>query len=276
MRMRGRRGGLSLRGWAIGNGGGRMNLSGRCSQFSGATYSATKEWLDFKLYIIDNFLQPINKLNYDLVRKNFYNFDIILARLDGFKNETNKEEVELFKKMVSLMRYSTEKHISFEEAQEKLFGGEEMMQLRVITSRIILQAPFEIYNLLFGRPDKKKSIDHQRYEDHLILEIKKILAENPGILFDDIKKKMGKYAYKFIDASGCEVGCGEWVCDKPGATKDFYPRPTPVDKSHIPGPSNKGARQGCACPKSGDVGGGKFGKFTPHGNLAQPCKTCGC
>jgi len=121
-----------------------MNLSGRCSQFSGATYSATKEWLDFKLYIIDNFLQPINKLNYDLVKKNFYNFDIILARLDGFKNEENQEEVELFKKMVSLMRYSTEKHISFEEAQAKLFGGEEMMQMRVITSRIILQAPFEI------------------------------------------------------------------------------------------------------------------------------------
>ena len=96
-----------------------MNLSGRCSQFSGATYNATKEWLNFKLYIIDNFLQPIDKLNYDLVKKNFYNFDIILARLDGFKNEENKEEVELFKKMVSLMRYSTEKHISFEESAKQ-------------------------------------------------------------------------------------------------------------------------------------------------------------
>jgi len=46
-----------------------MNLSGRCSQFSGATYSATKEWLDFKLYIIDNFLQPIIRRRSNCLKK---------------------------------------------------------------------------------------------------------------------------------------------------------------------------------------------------------------
>ena len=35
-------------------------------------------------------------------------------------------------------------------------------------------------------------------------------------------------------------------------------------------PDNKGARQGCACQ---DV---NKGKFTPHGNLGQPCPKCGC
>jgi hypothetical protein len=267
MKLRRARGGLSLRGWSVGKGGGKMTLTGRNSQFSAGGSTASKDWLNFKLYIIDNFLQPLNKLNYDLVKKNYYNFDFIISRLDGFITPDNEEEITLFKKLVNLMRYSTETHMSYREAKEKMYGGKEMMKMLVETSRIILKAPFEIYNLLFGRPDKFKSITHTRYEDHLILEIEKILRENPGILFDDVKKKMAKYAYKFIDASGCEVGCGEWVCR---TDEQLYPTPVPVDKSGQKGPSNKGSRQGCACrdPSRSD--------FTPHGNLGQPCKKCGC
>ena len=273
MKLRRGRGGLSLRGWSIGKSGSKMTLTGRTSQFGNSGYNPSKEWLNFKLYIIDNFLKPMNKLNYELVRKNYYNFDFIIKRLDGFMTPENEEEITLFKKLVNLMRYSTETHMSYRDAKEKLYGGKEMMKLMVETSRIILKAPFEIYNLLFGRPDKFKSITHTRYEDHLILEIEKILGDNPGILFDDIKKKMAKYAYKFIDASGCELGCGEWNCEaKPGGPllPQLYPKPVPVDKSWQKGPSNKGSRQGCACrdPRRSD--------FTPHGNLGQPCKTCGC
>jgi len=266
MRIRRIRGGLSLRGWRPGSGMGAMSLTGRCS-YGPSKVTPAQEWLDFKLYIINNFLQPLTMLNYELVQKNYYNFDFIIRRLDDFITPSTKEEIELFKKLVNLMRYSTETRMSYDDAQEKLYGSKEMMKLMVETSRIILRAPFEIYNLLFGRPDKMKSITHTRYEDYLILAIEEILAENPGILFEDIKKKMSKYAYKFIDASGCEVGCGEWVCKD---DEQLYPRPVPVDKSGIPGPSNKGARQGCACQDPDK------GKFTPHGNLDQPCKNCGC
>ena len=59
------------------------------------------------------------------------------------------------------------------------------------------------------------------------------MAENPGILFDEIKKKMGKYAYKFMMPLGVRW-LRRMVCDKPGANKDLYPRPTQLDKSHIP------------------------------------------
>ena len=266
MRHRRVRGGLSLRGWRPGGLGGPLMLSGRRMGMNMGR-QVSQGWLDFKLYIIDNFLKPLTKFNYELIKKNYYNFDFIIKRLDGFITPETEEEIDLFKKLVNLMRYSTETHISYEEAKEKLYGGKEMMKMLVETSRIILQAPFEIYNLLFGRPDKKKSITHTRYDDRLILEIRKILGEFPGILFDDIKKKMGKYAYKFIDASGCEVGCGEWVCKN---DKQLYPPPVPVDKSGVPGPDNKGARQGCACQ---DV---NKGEFTPHGNLGQPCPKCGC
>ena len=223
MRLLGRRGRLSLRGWSISKGDGNMNLSGRHNQLGGTTfsYSATQEWLDYKLYIIHNFIDPITRQKYDLIKKNFYNFDLILARLDGFEGHCAPEELQMYKQMVELMRYSTTNRVSFDEAQAIIYGGEEMMQMRVITSRIVLAAPYEIYNLLFGTPSKTKSIDHQTYEDYLILEIKKILKENPGILFKDIKEKMAKYSHKFTDASGCDV------------SKDAYKTIAKYTKKHV-------------------------------------------
>ena len=52
------------------------------------------------------------------------------------------------------------------------------------TSRIILKAPFEIYDTLFGVKQG------QKYNMDIIREIENILETHPGIMFDDIKKKI--------------------------------------------------------------------------------------
>ena len=165
----------------------------------GISETSDKEYFDFKQYIIVNFLNPIMKRNYDSIKKNYYNFDYITQRLIMFKNNRNKHDVEFIIKVIDILRYSTNTQQSLNLAKEKLYGQDNKNMLLVETTRIVLKSHYEIYNILFGQPHKTKP-NHLKYEIHLLNEIKNIVDDNPGILFDDVKSRLEpKYGHRFIE-----------------------------------------------------------------------------
>ena len=144
------------------------------------------EYIDIKLKIINNFLDPFIKGQHDRVQKNAFNFDFMLRRLESFKGN-NDEEVILIEKVVKVMKQATEYKRSYSDIYNQMYGNTDKTLSRFIfeTSRLILKAPFEIYDNLFG--DGGAS---EEYDMRIIAEIEKILEENPGISFDDIKEKI--------------------------------------------------------------------------------------
>ena len=160
--------------------------------------SANKEFLEFKLYIITHFLNPILDKQYDLIKNNYFNFEYIINRLESFKTRENDEEIDFLVKVMGILQYSTNVRISFDEAKKKLYGADNENRLLVETSRIVLQSQYEIYNILFGRPHKKNA-QHTKYNMEIILDIKYILDRNPGILFDEVKEKLAsKYGHMYL------------------------------------------------------------------------------
>ena len=160
--------------------------------------AADKDFIDFKMYIITNFLNPIMDRRFSQVNNNYYNYDYIIERLNGFKNNRTKNDIEFIIKVVNILRYSTNVQISFDEAKKKIYGADKENRILVETSRIVLQAHYEIYNLLFGRPHKTNP-SHMKYEIHIINDIKELLKSYPGILFEDIKNRLQpKYGSRFI------------------------------------------------------------------------------
>ncbi len=144
------------------------------------------DYLDFKMGVINNFLEPLVNADMDTVIKNQYNFDYILSRLNFYKNDTNIDEILMMKKVVDLMKQASEAKMSYSSMYERLYGSDGINMNRMIfeTSRIILKAPFEIYDNLFGVSEGKE------YNRSIIREIENILEAHPGIMFDEIKKKI--------------------------------------------------------------------------------------
>ena len=160
-----------------------MSLDGKKMIESG---EADIDYLDFKMSIMNNFLEPLVNADIDTVQKNQYNFDYIISRLNFYKNNTNTEEILLMQKVVDLMKQATEARVSYSNMYERIYGIEGLSMNRMIfeTSRIILKAPFEIYDNLFGLKEG------EQYNKEIIAQIEKILEEHPGIMFDEIKKKI--------------------------------------------------------------------------------------
>ena len=144
------------------------------------------DYLDFKMSIMDNFLEPLLNSDVETVQKNQYNFDYIISRLNFYKNDTNSEEILLMQKVVDLMKQATNARVSYSNMYQRIYGSRGLSMNRMIfeTSRIILKAPFEIYDTLFGVKQG------QKYNMDIIREIENILETHPGIMFDDIKKKI--------------------------------------------------------------------------------------
>jgi len=145
------------------------------------------DYLDFKLGIMNNFLDPMINADHKTVKDNNYNFDYITSRLNFYRNDENSDEIYLMQKVVDLMKQASEIRVSYSNMHERIYGnssGLSMNRMIFETSRVILKAPFEIYDSLFGIKEG------QTYNMEIIGEIEKILDTHPGIMFNDIKRKI--------------------------------------------------------------------------------------
>lgn len=197
--MRNGRSNISLRGSGHNSGGIYLHGSSHAGvNRSGRSEYSDKQYFDFKQYIITNFLNPIMRRDFDVLRKNVYNFDYVVDRLNMFKNNRNKSDVEFMLNVVQGLRYSTNVQMSYDDIRNEMHKSGKVNRITFETTRIILQAQYEIYNLLFGVPNKENP-QHEKYQTHMLNDIKVLLDTYPGILFDQIKERLyHKYSTRFI------------------------------------------------------------------------------
>ena len=116
---------------------------------------------------------------FDTITKNYYNFEYITNRLNLYKNNRNKDDVAFIIKVVDILKYSTDVREAFNDVNSKLYGNEKRNTLIAETSRIVFQSQYEIYNVLFGIPNKMNA-KHTTYEIHMLNDNKEQLDLHPG------------------------------------------------------------------------------------------------
>lgn len=189
--MNRRRSAISLRGVGVSKRTSGLLLTGQ--NIASGPNHINKEYVDFKLYVIQHFLNPLVNKEYSQVRNNFYQFSYITKKLNQFKNNRDVQDTAFMLKLVDILKYAATVQQSYNEAKKKLFGSDKNNTFLIETSRIILQAQYEVYNLLFGVPTKEHP-----YEAHLLSEIKRIIDSNPMTDFDSIRTQMSRWEYKMI------------------------------------------------------------------------------
>lgn len=144
------------------------------------------EFIKLKVYIMNNLISPLLKRDFELLKKNYYSIKVLKQKLKAFKSTSNLSEIQIYLNLLEVILVSLNTSNNNEALQKTLYGNAESSKLLITTKTILLSAPYEIYNLFFGRPVKEadKPIT---YDDDKIQFLKDLLNRKPFILHDEIK-----------------------------------------------------------------------------------------
>ena len=163
----------------------------------------SRDYLDFKLQVIKNYIEPLMNKKYEYLRYNYHMIEKTLERIKKYGNEQNKDDIELFTKILKVIRNTIDMHLSFTETEKKLYGTNGVTQLLVCTSRIVLNAKYEIYNNLFGELGKEDGV--KNYDDALIDRIDYLLKNLHEPTFANIRYEMRDKVDLFLSGQRLEL-----------------------------------------------------------------------
>ena len=140
-----------------------------------------EQFIQLKLYLIKNFVEPLIYKDIKNVNLNLYNFSYILQKLNSFK-DIERREVEIYSTIVEFVPTAVAQFAHTAYIEKEFYGSKKM---RVIGSwdlpAIVLKAEYEIYNGIFGRPEAFG------YDPKILKEIKHIIETRPGIMLKDVE-----------------------------------------------------------------------------------------
>ena len=166
------------------------NLTGKPFE----TYSIKKPLplpiIKVKKTIIDKFIIPIHSNNWKSVKENLFLLNRVQDRIKKYKNSYNEHDLDLYDYLIDFIKNYFDQHSELEKMEDKFYGingySSNFATILFKTPSIRLKAEYEIYNLLYGKPNK------QEKETYNILYLNKIieLLKVEDITFEEIKKEM--------------------------------------------------------------------------------------
>ena len=196
---------------------GMLNLTGNSNRFGLSLYGVghqsfstikgnvlSQDYLDFKLKVIKNYIEPLLSKNYEYLRYNYHMIENVLENIKKYSNENNKDDIDLFTKILKIIRNTVDIHVSYTETESKLYGIQNATRLMVRTSRIVLSTKYEIYNNLFGVPDKSDE-GNLVYDDSIIERINTLLKNLSDPTFANIRYELRDKKDLFLPIQKVEI-----------------------------------------------------------------------
>ena len=90
----------------------------------------SQEYLDFKLKVIKNYIEPLLNKEYEKLRYNYHMIEQTLENIKRYTNEQNRTDIELFVKILKVIRNTIDIHVSYKETESKLYGSKRVFQLK--------------------------------------------------------------------------------------------------------------------------------------------------
>lgn len=142
---------------------------------------------DFKTMIFDNVAIPLLQNKDEFFRDNIYMINIIKNKLDTLVKSFPEEDFTFYKHIIDLIFLAFEK-TELLDKYEKLFSGEDSVAtLGLQVKRILLRTEYEIYNIIYGRPNTKMG---ETYENGRIEEIYNLLYKENLIRIEDFRERL--------------------------------------------------------------------------------------
>jgi hypothetical protein len=145
------------------------------------------EITQIKIYILNNLIFPLISNQWEILEENIIFIENIKNKLDYYYKIYHLEDIIIYKDIIKAIEIFLNEHHQLHDLEKKIYGSKEdnavLTTMIYKTAMIKLKPEYEIYNLIFGKPEKNKN---QIYDENIINDISKLLLIN-DINFNTIK-----------------------------------------------------------------------------------------
>lgn len=147
-----------------------------------------KEYQEIKEFIDENFMTPLIRKKFDIIRLNAFNFDYLLKKLNNFALLYN--DTDIFIKLIDSIKSALEITDENEKLYEIVYGSVKDTTLQFRTTAVEFKPEFQIYIKLYGEVE-----NFEDFKEEYLEEIRGVLKENPALTYNDLLIKLGKKEY---------------------------------------------------------------------------------
>jgi len=145
--------------------------------------------LKLKRNIFDRLLIPLINNDFNCLQENFFTLTLYEKKINKYKtlNLSNSAELSFYSNVLNIIRSALSNFTQTNKLIKKYEDDSNTVKFVFRLPMIQLKAEYEIYNLLFGKPEKGT-----KYDDSKIIMINKILKQSENIpSLGEIKEKLG-------------------------------------------------------------------------------------
>ena len=170
---------LSLSGKNLNN---QNNLLGKCILKGQHVPSDVKK---IKIFILNNLIIPILSRQWEKLHENLLLLEKIKKKIDYYYKIYNLEDLIIYKEMIKAVEIIICEHTEFTNLEKKLYNSSNDLSTVIYKTKtmIKLKPEYEIYDVIFNKPDKTKN---EKYNETIIEDIERLL-QYENIEFNKIK-----------------------------------------------------------------------------------------
>lgn len=145
-----------------------------------------------KVYIMTNIIVPLVSKQWKTLQENLYCLDNIKKKLDLYYNFYKIQDMKIYKELINAFESILIEHQQLEELEKTIYAGDSKDITTMIyrTAMIRLKPEYEIYDILYGKPQRS---ENQDYNVVIVEHIERLLKVE-GITFHKIKEyTLAKY-----------------------------------------------------------------------------------
>ena len=140
-----------------------------------------------KTQILDHLMLPLIRNNWNYINNNFFMINSLKQKIDSFYLKYKMDDLLLYKDILEMVEIVINEHNQLFDLEKEKYSTNNSSSLIYKTKIIKLKAEYELYNLIYGKPDKNQLYDNNKLEN-----IKNLL-QIENITFDIIKKKLEEF-----------------------------------------------------------------------------------
>ena len=143
--------------------------------------------IKLKTQILDHLMLPLIQNNWNYINNNFFMINSLKQKTESFYLKYKIDDLLLYKDILEMVEIVINEHNQLFDLEKEKYSSNNSNSLIYKTKMIRLKAEYEIYNLIYGKPNKNELYDNNK------LKIIKNLLQIENITFDNIKKKLEEF-----------------------------------------------------------------------------------